>query len=336
MRTYACAGLSAQLISTVTGSQALAGAFQLNERSTAALGASLSGSVSSARDATFAIFNPAALSTVETFETGGNFSYISPISNGTIKDGDDAGTKLDADRVGLVPSLAVGYRVNQGLVVGLTSYSPFGLKTEYSKNSPVQFEARESELTTIIVSPMLSNGVLDNLTFGASFDVLYADAKLTSNGGPIGDVNLDGDDFGYGFSVGLLFEPVKGTHIGAAYHHGYDLDINTKTFLGQSGTAEASLANWAQIGITQDITDDLRVMAQALSQLVEVRQHRHHNTGACRRAIRLAKQSPELRGRVLCLGWRRVRRYRSVHRPRWRSLGRDADHGQGPDRAGPG
>lgn len=71
---YAC--LSALLISTMAGSQALAGAFQLNERSAAALGTSLSGSVSSARDVTFATFNPAALKTVEKFESGGNISAV--------------------------------------------------------------------------------------------------------------------------------------------------------------------------------------------------------------------------------------------------------------------
>ena len=87
MKTIAYAGLSALLISTFAGSQADAGAFHLNERSTAAMGASLAGSVSSARDVTFASFNPAALSTVERFESGGNTSVILPRAEGTIKTG---------------------------------------------------------------------------------------------------------------------------------------------------------------------------------------------------------------------------------------------------------
>ncbi len=223
MKTVACAGVSALLISTLAVSQAYAGAFHLNERSTAAMGASLSGAVSSARDVTFATFNPAALSTVERFESGGNISLVLPTAEGTIKTGPAAGTELDADLPAVVPAMTLGYRVNKKLVVGFATYSPFGLSTDYDKFSAVQADARESDLLTISLSPMVSYDVLDNLTFGASLDVLYAEARLTSNGGTLGDIELDGNDWSVGFSVGVLFEPVPGTRIGAAYHHGYDL-----------------------------------------------------------------------------------------------------------------
>jgi len=183
MRTIKCAGVSALLISTLAGPQAYAGGFHLNERSTAALGASLSGSVSSARDVTFATFNPAALKTVESFEAGGNISLVLPIADATIKTGPAAGTKLDADLPAVVPSFAVGYRVNEDLVVGFTTYSPFGLATDYDKFSAVQADARESDLLTVSFSPTVAYDVLDNLTFGASLNVLYAEARLTSNGG---------------------------------------------------------------------------------------------------------------------------------------------------------
>jgi long-chain fatty acid transport protein len=262
VKIVACAGASALLITTLSGSLAYAGAFHLNERSTAALGASLSGSVSSARDVTFATFNPAALKTVESFEAGGNISIILPVAEGTIKDGPAAGTKVDGDLLAVVPSFAVGYRINEDLVLGFTTYSPFGLSTDYDKFSAVQADARESDLLTISFSPTVSYNVLDNLTFGASLDVLYAEARLTSNGGALGDIELDGHDWAVGFSVGMLFEPVAGTRIGAAYHHGYDLDLPTDTFLGQRGVAEASLPNWLHIGITQSVTDNIRIMAE--------------------------------------------------------------------------
>ncbi len=91
MKTIACAGVSALLVSTLAGPQAFAGGFHLNERSTAAMGASPSGSVSSARDVTFATFNPAALKTVGKFDAGGNISLVLPIADGTIQDGLAAG-----------------------------------------------------------------------------------------------------------------------------------------------------------------------------------------------------------------------------------------------------
>jgi long-chain fatty acid transport protein len=242
----------------MAGSQALAGAFHLNERSAAALGASLSGSVSSARDVTFATFNPAALKTVEKFESGGNISAVLPIAEGTFQNGPLDGTDVDGDLLGVVPSLALGYRLNNKLVVGFTTYAPFGLSTDFDKDSPVQADARESDLLTVSISPSVAYSITDNLTFGASLDVLYAEARLSSNGGALDDIELDGNDWGVSFSAGLLFEPIPGTQIGAAYHHGYDLKFPTDTFLGQRGNAQASLPGWAHIGVTQRITDDLR------------------------------------------------------------------------------
>jgi len=151
--------------------------------------------------------------------------------------------------------------VNEKLVVGFTTYSPFGLSTDYEKFSAVQADARESDLLTISFSPTVSYDVLDNLTIGASFNVLYAEARLTS-AGPVGGLELDGNDFGYSFSVGMLFEPAKGTRIGAAYHHGYHLTFKTDTFFGLPGTTEASLPNWVQVGVTQSVGDRLRIMAE--------------------------------------------------------------------------
>lgn len=249
--------VSGIVIAMLAAPQAFAGAFQINERSAKAQGASFAGSVSSASDVTFIGFNPAALSTVEHLEIGGNFSLISPISEGTIQTGPASGTTLDADEIGLVPAFAAGYRVTDDIIVGLSTYAPFGLATEYPASSPVAGDGIDSHLLTISLSPMVAYEVTDNLTLGASFNLLYADAKLTSAA-----VRLEGDDFGYGFSVGALFEPVDGTQIGAAYHHGYDLSVDSDGFGGLPADVEASLPNWVQVGITQEMTGELRLMAE--------------------------------------------------------------------------
>jgi long-chain fatty acid transport protein len=257
MRAVRCKGAVAFLICGSIGSQAVGGAFQLNERSPIALGTSLSGSVSAASDVTFAAFNPAALTVVETFAIGGNFSVVAPVSDGTIQSGPFAGQTFDADRTGLVPSVSTGYRLTRRIVVGFTTYTPFGLKTGYPDDSPVAPDALESELITLSLSPTVSYDLLDNVTVGASANLLYVDATLDNAA-----VDLEGDKFGFSFSVGVLAEPVPGTRIGAAYHHGYDLEIGTRSFGGFPGDVAASLPNWLQIGLTQSVTDDLRLMAE--------------------------------------------------------------------------
>jgi hypothetical protein len=306
----------------MAGSQALAGAFHLNERSAAALGASLSGSVSSARDVTFATFNPAALKTVEKFESGGNISAVLPIAEGTFQNGPLDGTDVDGDLLGVVPSLALGYRLNNKLVVGFTTYAPFGLSTDFDKDSPVQADARESDLLTVSISPSVAYSITDNLTFGASLDVLYAEARLSSNGGALDDIELDGNDWGVSFSAGLLFvrSQIPDRHLPWPARQCPGEPAGLGAYRGDAKNYRRSAGHGRG----------------ALDQLVEVRQHRHLDTRAGRHAIRLVKLGQRcagLQGFVLRFGWHRVRHKRSTHRPGRRGLGRDPDHRQAAVRA---
>ncbi len=75
---------------------------------------------------------------------------------------------------------------------------------------------------------------MDGLSLGGSVNVLYSDARLTS-----GAVSLDGDAIDVGFTLGWLYEPLEGTQLGVAYHHGHDLRIegsNTVNVLPGSPT----------------------------------------------------------------------------------------------------
>lgn len=249
------------ILALAASSAAHAGGFQLNERSTKALGTSLAGSVSAASDASFAGFNPAALSTVERAEVTGAAHFVAPIADGTVLLN---GQEVDADQAAVLPSFAAGYRVSDDIVVGVTAYSPFGLITDYEADFVGAFDAQTSRLTTLTVAPTVSWQPADGLSLGASVDLLYADARLDTAA-----VQLDGDTYDVGFSVGALYEPIEGTQLGVAYHHGYHLDLegnNTVSVLPGSPTfdmeAEAKLPAYVMAGITQDVTPDLRLMAE--------------------------------------------------------------------------
>lgn len=241
-----------------------AGAFQLNERSTKALGASLAGSVSAASDVTFILFNPAALSSVENVALGGSLSLVSPISDATIVDGPAAGLTDDADSPRAVPSSAAALRLTDDLVVGFGVYAPFGLVTKYDQTFPSAGDALTSEIDAVSFSPMVSYEVMDGLSFGAAFNVLALDARLTNSA-----IVLDGYNVEYGFSVGAHWEPLEGTKVGIAYHGGYDATLegtHQNAFLGgaiaNDLSAEASLPSTFQVGVTQSITEDFRVMGE--------------------------------------------------------------------------
>lgn len=245
---------------------AQAGGFQLNERSAQALGAGLAGATSGRGDVTFMGFNPAALTRVEHMEGGFNLSFVSPRAEG--KDS-VIGAEADPSKGAYVPAGAFGYRVTPEFVVGFTNYSPFGLVTKYDSDFIGQADGLTSSLRTISFSPTVAYTPFDNIHLGAAFNVLYADARLTSTA-----TRLDADDFAFGFSLGGHFMPAPGTTLGLAYHHGYDIAMSGEQeiaagFGALSGgqvefplTASAELPASIQVGITQEITEDVRLMLE--------------------------------------------------------------------------
>lgn len=259
----ACAAGLCAAICAIGATEAQAGAFQLNERSAKALGAGLSGSVSAASDVTFATFNPAALKSVESLEIGGNLSGVFPTTDGTFETGPAEGYSFSSSQAAPLASFAAGYRVNESLVVGLTSYSPFGLVTKHPDNFPGAADGTTSDLLTLQISPTVSWELTDKFAIGASVDILYLDVRLNS-----AITNLDGDDVAFGGSIGALWQPVDGTQIGLAYHSGFDLTTSgtqQNALLGGVSaplSADASLPGFLQLGVTQEITEDFRLMAE--------------------------------------------------------------------------
>jgi len=257
-------GAAAGAVLLAAAGAANAGGFQLNERSTKALGAGLAGSVSAASDVSFASFNPAALARVETAEIAGNLSGVFPSSEGRFETGPAAGFSFDSGQGAAVPAFAAGLRLNDVLTLGLTSHSPFGLVTDHPQGFPGAADGTTSDLRTIRLSPTLAVDLAEGLSLGIAADVVSADVRLKS-----AIAQLDGDDFAIGVSAGLLWEPVAGTRLGLAYHSGVDLDTSgTQRNLLLGGvsvplSAEASLPAMVQLGVTQAVTPELTVMAEA-------------------------------------------------------------------------
>ena len=254
-----------------TAASATAGGFSLRERSTHAQGASFSGSTAAAADVTYSLFNPAALSRVEHFEGGFGASVILPDIKGTAANGETQKPGV----VGIVPSTALGYRINENVVVGLGIYSPFGLTTEYDADFIGAFDGKRSELISIAVQPSIAFDLSDDLSIGIAGAVIYNDPQLTSITGfdPVtGDpqeTKLDATEFEFSGAIGALWQVTDSTRIGVAYHTGYDITTGgtLSTFNGATpvefqGDASISLPMSASIGIHHQINDQWSVMGE--------------------------------------------------------------------------
>lgn len=171
---------------------------------------------------------------------------------------------------GFVPAVYAGAPLTDRLKIGFGFTGHFGLVTEPdNKNWAGQFEARSSELRTYNFNPVASYELTPDLIVGAGAQIQYADATLKSAfpnlgaflplgidplltpnqafvnafGGQNPNLVIDGDDFGFGYTLGVLWSPFSGTDIGAGYRSSIDhtLDGNVSVAgLSTLGKAKTS------------------------------------------------------------------------------------------------
>jgi long-chain fatty acid transport protein len=272
-RTSGCAraALATAGALVVLAGEAGAGGFALKERSTKAQGLSFAGATAGSGGLSSMGFNPAALGTIEAGgEVSGGLSLVSPIADGEVfVGGVPTGQSVDADRLAGVANAYGGYHIDgYDVTLGLGVYTPFGLATGYEPDFIGRADGLTSTLLTLSFSPTVAWQPIPELTLGAALNVLYADARLTRGTTlPVFGLNLDGDDTAVSFGVGALWEVTPGTTVGVAYQHGYDLELvgeaESAVIPGVFDvTATAELPATVSVGVTQEITDRVRLMGE--------------------------------------------------------------------------
>jgi len=243
---------------------AAASGFQLIEQSASGMGNAYAGGAATAEDATTVFFNPAGMTRLQDSQFVVGMHYIMPSSEFSDKgstqtipgpttiplqggDGGDGGVSAAVANVYYVQGL------NEDWTFGLGINTPFGLSTEWSNSWQGRYQGIKSEVATINVNPSLAYEVDDKLSLGGGIDIQYIDAELTNAidtgllvaapqaADTIGEVT--GDDWGFGFNLGLLYEFSETTRIGATYRSKIDntLEGDAK-FKPTNATAAAVLA----------------------------------------------------------------------------------------------
>jgi long-chain fatty acid transport protein len=231
---------AAALVASV--GSALAGGLGVREQSTIFQGTAFAGSAAGG-PLSSAFWNSAAMSTAGTgLQTESSYSLILPhvdvhadsiskaVNNtGALQYFSTGGDTSSPDRPAVVGASYASYRINDKLVLGLALNSPFGLSNEFDTDWSGQYFQRGGKLLTINANPMLSYQITPGVAVGVGVQAEYMRLKFTSNpttgAAPPNQSSsvLEGDDFGYGFTAGILLQPAAGTSIGVGYrgpvHH---------------------------------------------------------------------------------------------------------------------
>jgi long-chain fatty acid transport protein len=258
--------VAALLAATAAGpGTAGASGFALLEQSASRLGTAFAGTAAAADDATTVFFNPAGMTqlegrqmaaglasgieiTSEFHNASSTAAFAQPLGGG----GGDAGGW------NFVPGAYFSAPLTDDLTFGLGINAPFGLKLVYDDGWVGRFQALHSEIQTINFNPSLAWQVNDRFSIGAGVSYQHLQAELTNavnysavvaqgvqqlvalgqlpaaaapgiiaaNAGLEGAARVRGDDSGWGYNVGVLFDMSDATRIGLAYRSAIEYDVS--------------------------------------------------------------------------------------------------------------
>ena len=242
------AALPLALVAALSGQAAHAAGFQLKENSAEGLGRSFAGSAAAPGDCSVVVNNPAAMSEVKTGCAQGDVTAIQ-FSTKFHGSGQDflgqpltGGNGGDGGLVQPVPALYYIQPVGDQWTIGASLTVPFGFSTEYNDGWVGRYEGLKSKLESIALTFSASYQISDDLSLGGSLIAQRTSAELSqaidfgtilagpTNGALLpqeadGFGSLKGDDWGYGFGLGLLWKPTPNDNIGINFHSQIDHTI---------------------------------------------------------------------------------------------------------------
>lgn len=234
----------------VAAGQAHSAAFQLAEQNTTGLGRAYSGEGAVADNAAVLGRNPAAMTLFERPALSTGAVYINPEVDveGKPSQQQAAGAQLaglptqstDIADDAVVPFFYYVHPINEQWVAGFGAFTNYGLSTSFQDNHYAGPVAGKTSLTTLNLNPSIAFKLNNHLSLGAGFNAVYADAELIRHkglaslqplpngfGGNATDelVRLSGDDWGYGWNIGLLFEADENNRWALTYRSEIDLTL---------------------------------------------------------------------------------------------------------------
>lgn len=290
---------------------ARASGYALRDQSATAMGNAFAGATAGADDPSYMFYNPAALAR----QTGsqiilGGSAILPNLTTGNAKGTSAVGTPIGGNGGGnnagdnaFIPTLyglldlRQVFGLEQNVKLGVGVNVPFGLETDYQEGWVGRYYALHSKISTISVTPTVAWEVLNGFSVAGGLNVQHIDAKLTNaiDFGSIGQASgipgsvptrqdgrakVSGDDIGYGFNLGVLYEPWAGSRIGAAYRSAIHHTLRGKSrfrldsagvgaalrgqglFENSNVTADVTTPESVSFGLYHELTDEWAIMGE--------------------------------------------------------------------------
>ena len=209
-----------------------AAGFALIEQNASGMGNAYAGSSAVAEDASTIYFNPAGMAYIQGTQAVGALHLINPNVEFNNKGSIAAdlpgpaparplgGEGPNAGDLVIVPNFYFKMDLTDSVKLGIGINAPFGLKTEYDRKWIGRFQADKSEFKTININPSIAFKVNDQLALGFGVSAMRAEATLSralNVGLAESNVEIKGNDWGFGYNLGAIFQATTNTRFGVAY-----------------------------------------------------------------------------------------------------------------------
>lgn len=240
-----------------------AAGFALMTQDASGMGNAYAGAAAVAEDASTIFFNPAGMTYIEGTQIVGTLHLIRPIvhfnDQGSIGGlnrprGNDGG---DIGSMNVIPNFYYKRDINDDVKFGVGVGSPFGLKSEYNTDWVGRFQGIKSELKTVNINPAIAFKVNDQLSLGVGLNVMWIQAELTSavNLVPFNtetNLKVKGDDWGFGYNLGAIYQVTPDTRLGLAFRSKVDQHLK-----GDSRSRFTGLDANSNLRLNGDVTSQI-------------------------------------------------------------------------------
>ena len=256
---------------------AQAGSFQLREQSAEAMGMGFAGVAAGTGGLSSMFWNPATITDIAGWQSSSSLTGVIATSKtsaglpGTTTPPAFRGIAGgDIGQSGIVPSSYYSYQFNDSLWFALSINAPYGLTTKNAPNFAGGIFGQTSHVTSTNISPTIAYKINDWISVAAGLQAEYFNTRLTSvSPNFANDIIIQGNSWGYGYTLGTTIKPVAGTEIGVGYRSRVKESLNGSLtgfpnpafFPVVNINSKLTLPDVATIGIKQQITDKLTLAA---------------------------------------------------------------------------
>jgi long-chain fatty acid transport protein len=272
-------------LAPIAGAQA--GGFSVREQSAYFLGSTFAGSAAG-NDISSMFWNSAAaasrpgcnasanLTAVfgrsdETAQAGLFVTGAPPVAPGLTPTSTDIGTSA------VVPASYATCQLTERLYAGLGINAPFGFVTKSDSSWAGTPIASTSKVFSTDFNPTLAYKLTPELTIGVGLQVEYIYLKIshgsfnTALGTPLtGTRSYEAEDWGFGVTAGLLWQPTRATSIGLGYRSAVSVDVSgdyakgaglqTGPAISTSATGSVTLPDEVTLSIRQSVSPQLALL----------------------------------------------------------------------------